>query len=521
MANEMPSFTGITRRRWTGLVLTWLAILLLFSVLYANARRSVINEIRHQAMGVAIAVAAALNPDDLAQVQTPDDTQKEAYRRAQEYIGRVESGNPDVRYVYTMRRAQKDDSRECDYEFVVDAAARDVNGNGEIDRDEVSEPPGKPYCAKNLPELVRAWYAPAADQKVTPDPPYPDLLSGYAPVKNAMGQTVAVVGVDITAATVSMKLFALRGVMLLVWFMLSLLIMLVVQLYYQQRDALERNKALSDELAARNEMLRAANVQLAQHNEQFRRDLKLAQSVQLGFLPKRFPREDKVIFDKYYLTCEMLGGDLFDVFSLDEDHVGIYMADVAGHGVSSALISGLLKMAVASVREHHFAIPGQLPASLAQPDALLATLNDMLIKEMPESEFITMIYAVLDIPRYTFSIASAGHLPPVQFDARTGEVITWAVPTGTALGLVAGTKYPMVEYRAVPGDKVVFYTDGLTEALNELREEFGETRFLDVVKKTGQGTPADIIQALKQALEKHRGPHAVSDDFSVLVAEIQ
>lgn len=521
MAEPTSFFTGITRRHWTGLLLVWTIILLLFAFLYINARRSVINEIRHQAMGVAVAVAAGIPAADIARIRSPADADTAEYRRIQDFMTRVVSANPDVRYIYTMRRSEKDRAKPSDYEFVVDGTPRDANRNGAIDPDEICEPPGRPYSAAALPELVRGWYQPSADPNVSPDPPYPDLMSGYAPVKNEKGQTVALVGADITATTVRTKLFTLRGVILLVWFVLSLLITMVVQLYYQQQDALERIKALSAELAGRNDMLRAANTQLAQNNEQFRRELKLAQSVQLGFLPRRFPRPDKIVFDKYYLTCEMLGGDLFDVFTIDEDYVGMYIADVAGHGVSAALISGLLKMAVSSVREYHAGATGHLQANVLQPELVLATLNDMLIKEIPDYEFITMVYAVLDLPRYRFTVASAGHPSPMRFDAARKIAAPWALPPGTALGLIPGTKYAAADQQVAAGDKIVFYTDGLTEAMNAANEAFGEERLLQALRDSGALPPSDIVAALREAVDKHRAGREPTDDFSVLVAEIR
>ncbi|HPG00147.1 MAG TPA: PP2C family protein-serine/threonine phosphatase [Kiritimatiellia bacterium] len=521
MQTGVPLFTGITRGRWTGIILVSLVILILFVFLYANARRSVINEIRHQAMGVAVAVAAAIPAEEIDPIRVPSDENLPEYQRIQKFLSRVEVSNPDIRYVYTMRQSLADGAKPSDYEFVVDAAPRDINGNGMLDRAERSEPVGRAYDAADLPEMVAAWYNPSADPSVSPDPPYPDLLSGYAPIKNALGQTVAIVGVDITAATVRVKLFALRGVIILVWFVLTLLVMLVVQLYYQQQEALDRNRALSSELASRNEMLHAANIQLSHNNEQFKQELKLAQSVQLGFLPKKFPRQDKILFDKYYLTCEMLGGDLFDVFTLDDDHVGMYVADVAGHGASAALVSGLLKMAVNSVREYHSVSTSFLQASLLQPEMVLAQLNDMLIKEIPDYEFITMVYAVLTLPTYRFTVASAGHLSPLQFQSRTGEVLNWNLPTGPALGLMAGSIYPVIERPVMGGDKILFYTDGLTEAMNAQNEQFTEERLVQIFKKCGPGTPSDITQALVGAIQKHRGEHIVTDDFSILVAEIR
>ncbi|HOW96977.1 MAG TPA: hypothetical protein PK634_04240, partial [Kiritimatiellia bacterium] len=308
-----PLLGGVSHRRWTGLAAASLIVLLLFALLYISARRSVINEIRHQAMGIAIAVAESLDPADLEQVHKPEHIGTPPYQRVQHYLGRVVSSNSDIRYIYTMRRALREDAREDDYEFVVDGPARDIDEDGVIAADEESELPGKAYSARHLPELVAAWRQPMADPEVSPDPPYPDLMSGYAPVHNERGQTVAIVGADITATTVRAKLLALQIVIATVWVVLTLLMIMVVSLFYREQEALETNRALAAELAGRNEMLRAANTELAHNNEQFVREMKLAQSVQLGFLPKSFPRQDKIVFDRYYLTCDMLGGDLFDV----------------------------------------------------------------------------------------------------------------------------------------------------------------------------------------------------------------
>ena len=510
-------FGGITRRRWAAFILAWLTILILFLFLYVNARRSVINEIRHQAQGIAVAVAEGLDPADLEPVRGPGDIGSPPYRRIQAYLGRVVTDNPDVRYIYTMRRP---DPGRPDYAYAVDGPENDLNRDGLISRSEMSERPGTPYPSRHLPALVHAWFGPGADDDVSPDPPYPDLMSGYAPVRDAGGQTVAIVGVDITAATVRAKLLTLRVVIAAVWMVISLLLLLVVQLYYHQQDALERNRALASELASRNEMLRAANAQLAQNNEQFVREMKLAQTVQLGFLPKTFPRQDKIIFDRFYLTCEMLGGDLFDVFTLDEHHVGLYIADVAGHGVSAALISGLLKMAVNSVRDRGAIGSGHLHASLLQPEKVLSTLNDMLQKELPPYEFITMIYAVLDIPRHVFRVASAGHLSPLKAGGAEG-VTNWDIPTGTALGLLEGVEYEAVERRVVPGDKLLFFTDGLIEAMNEQGEEFGADHLARLFHQTSGDSPAGLIESIRKAVESHRRGHKISDDYSILVAEIR
>lgn len=519
--SSLQVFSGFTRRQWTGLVCSWLAISVLFVSLYIVARRVVIDEVRHHAKGVAIAVAASIEAADLEQIHTPKDMEKEAFRRVQKLLDRVSIKNPDVRYIYTMRRSLAPGAAITDYEYIVDESARDRDGDGIISEDEMSEEPGTPYDATFWPQLVQAWFGPTADNQIQPDPPYPDLISGYAPIHNDAGKTVAVAGVDIAADTVQEKLTAIQIAMSVVGLIIIILITLVVVLYYQQREAFEQIKRLSEELASRNDMLRASNRELAEHNERIEQDLKLAQTVQLGFLPKAFPRQDRLVFDKFYLTSDMLGGDLFDVFGLDHDHVALYMADVSGHGVSAALISGLLKMAVASVKEKGGIARGHLHADLYDPDRVLTTLNEMLVKEIPEYEFITMIYGVINLATNIFQIANAGHPYPLCYRTQQAELELWKIPSGPALGFIENQSFPIAEMNVGEGDRVIFYTDGLTEAMNPDGEEFGEEQLMDVVRQHGADTPMHIIEAVRGAVDLHRNGEKVSDDFSMLVTEIR
>jgi len=213
----------------------------LFVVLYLIAVRAVVNEIRYHATGVAIATAAGLDPRWVQGIHTPEDMGKESFASIQDFIDRIESLNPDVRYIYLMRRSARAGALPSDMEYVVDVTEEDDDGNGVIDPEETSNPPGTPYDASGWPELVNAWVHPTADPQVSPDPPYPDLISGYAPVKDKDRNTVAVVGVDVLARTVRHKILAIRVVMAGVWAVLCVLIMGVYRSY-------EREKRLVDQL---------------------------------------------------------------------------------------------------------------------------------------------------------------------------------------------------------------------------------------------------------------------------------
>jgi len=261
--------------------------------------------------------------------------------------------------------------------------------------------------------------------------------------------------------------------------------------------------------------------QLQKNNDQFQRELKLAQSVQIGFLPKKFPREDCFVFGKTYNTCEMLGGDLYDVVEVSSEQVGIYMADVAGHGVSAALISGVLKMAFSSLRGHHGHLSGFSDMILLRPQEVLKELNNMLCEEIPEDEFITMLYALYDVPSMTFKLASAGHLSPLQYHAEEDRVTAWPIATGPPLGVFPDREYPVIEQSVKSGDKVLFFTDGLTEVMNDQEEEFGEVGLLGILKKNGRRSPEEIIRAVGEAFTEFRGACPLNDDWTLLVVEIR
>jgi serine phosphatase RsbU (regulator of sigma subunit) len=513
--------TGITRKRWTGLVMIWLAVSLPFALMYLTSRRVVIQEIRARATTIARAAAQRVDAARLVAVQGFADQNTPTYRELQDILAQVRDAEPVIRYAYIMRRSRQPFAPPTSYEYVADAPARDFNGNGVIDRDEESELPGTGYDASRLPALVAAWDGPSADFDISRDAPYPDLLSAYAPIRDAEGRAVAVIGVDVLASTVGSKLMAVRVVMSMVWLVTSVLITLVIHLYYQQRDAYERIKRLNEDLTNRNELLRRASEAMAQQADHAGQELKLAQAVQAGFLPTRFPRQDRIIFDKYYLTCATLGGDLFDAFDVDHEHVGMFMADVAGRGVSAALISGLLKMAISSVREQSADATDTMYADLTDPGAFLRVLNDLLVKEMPEGEFITLIYAVVRLPENKVLMASAGHPWPVLYRARTRSHEVCPCRHGLALGLERDQEYPVCTIDVGEGDKLVFHTNGLTEAMNAEGELFGLERFHALVGRHGTAAPADIVAALRKAVDEFRHGQDVIDDYSLLVVAIR
>jgi hypothetical protein len=483
-----------------GLALIWLATSLPFVFLYLTCQRVVIEEVRHHVMGVAIAAASGLNAADLHEIRSTNDMAKPVFRQTQVLLDRIAGGSADIRYVYTMRRSERPFTPVTAYEYIVDQAASDENHDGVLDRDELSELPGTPYDASGFPEMISAWNEPTADKHITPDPPYPDVISGYAPIRDSNGVTRAIVGVDITAATVHRKLLALQIVVGVVWLVLSLLITLVVSLYYQQRDAFDRIKRLNEELESRNEMLRVANLDLA-------RSAKPHEAVVL--------REPAVVFDKSGVRCAVHGSELYDVIELDEDHIALFLAHVAGSDVGAALVSGLLKMAVASVRERSD-VTGTLYVDLGAPHRVLRTLNDMLAREMPKGESAAFIYAVVDLMEHTIRFASAGQPGPIRYSAKAGRYEPWSIVPGPALGLLTDQSYEVVEKAFAEGDQIVFFTESLPAQKNARGDAFGREAMLSTIDRCGHIPPERFLAELADAVEAFTGASAARDRFGAL-----
>lgn len=237
------------------LLVVWSVVLAGFLALYWHVRSVILHEIRTYAMGIAVTAAEAIAVEDLNQIQTPDDASKEAFQRVQGYLDRAMKRNPEVRFLYTMRRSTKEGARAWDYQYIVDSSSQDLNGSGVIDPDEESMETGSEYSAERFDEMAEAWSRPMADPKPASDPPYGAILSGYAPVVDSQGETHAIVGVDIIADKITAKMSGIRVLLIGVAAAIGVLLSLLVLLVARDQRALFRLKRLNAELARENKQL--------------------------------------------------------------------------------------------------------------------------------------------------------------------------------------------------------------------------------------------------------------------------
>lgn len=252
--------------------------------------------------------------------------------------------------------------------------------------------------------------------------------------------------------------------------------------------------------------------QLRRQEEALESDLLKAQRVQRKFLPAGFPRAANLDFFGYYAPCDQLGGDFFGSVSLEDGRIALYLVDVAGHGVSAAMIT-------VTFRELMRARQRTLgsDAIFRSPDQVLKYMNDALIEENFDPPiFVSMIYAVFNPESGHVSLSSAGHPPPI-FTTRAGEM--QPITTG---GCVLGTKcmgdYTTVELDLQPGDALLFYSDGLSDARSSGGQEFSLDRLRALVAGQHGSSAAQIGEEVETQLLQHLSGVSPTDDVTFLVA---
>jgi serine phosphatase RsbU (regulator of sigma subunit)/anti-sigma regulatory factor (Ser/Thr protein kinase) len=238
----------------------------------------------------------------------------------------------------------------------------------------------------------------------------------------------------------------------------------------------------------------------------------VAESYQRSVLPDEVPSLPRVSVVANYVAAagrRAVCGDFYDFVPLKDGRVGYVLGDVIGIGPQAAGDAALTRY---TLRSFAFEEPDPDPA------ALLNTLNAYLYSHLPQNRFVRVLYGVLDPERATLEYANAGHVPPLVFRTRSKEV-EWLGEGGMALGIESDAEYKVGRVEFDPGDMLVYYTDGVTEALRS-GTPFGQRRFAEIVERYGVGTPGELVQAVRRAVEGWVGESGLRDDLALLVSQV-
>src|SRR5262249_45729565 len=233
------------------------------------------------------------------------------------------------------------------------------------------------------------------------------------------------------------------------------------------------DKRLLDSLAAQAppalqvaELVRRQAAEAASR-ERIEQELRVAQLIQQNFLPRELPELPGWHLDAYYKPAREVGGDFYDFFELPDGQVGVVVGDVTDRGVPAAMVMAAARGVLRATA-----------ARVVSPGETLERVNELLCPDIPDKMFVTCLYGVIDPASGRFQFANAGHNLPY---ARTADGAAELRATGMPLGLLPGMPYEEKEAWTAPGEALLLYSDGVTEAHSAQREMFGTPRLAELV----------------------------------------
>jgi serine phosphatase RsbU (regulator of sigma subunit)/anti-sigma regulatory factor (Ser/Thr protein kinase)/transposase-like protein len=269
----------------------------------------------------------------------------------------------------------------------------------------------------------------------------------------------------------------------------------------------------SDIARAFNEM--TTKFKKAQENvveqERLQKEMQVAQEIQHALLPRRFPDIEGYDISTVYRAAKDVGGDYFDFVQIDEDILGIIVADVSGKGVPGSLVMTMIRTALRLEARGNYS-----------PTDILARVNHFVTDDVKRGMFITIFFITLDSAKRTISYASAGHNPMILY-RRDSDSCYFLNTRGMPLGIALPDSVSFEEslefdrLKLKKDDMLVIYTDGITEAMNKAGEQYGNDRLIQFIKGHAELSPEEFTRKLDSDLSKFTGGAPQGDDITLVV----
>ena len=235
-------------------------------------------------------------------------------------------------------------------------------------------------------------------------------------------------------------------------------------------------------------------------------ELKLAADIQEALLPQVMPAMPGYEVAPVWIAARETAGDFYDVFALGENRFGVVIADVSDKGAGAALFMAVSRT---MLRSHAH-------AGLSAVETVGRT-NDLILEDAESGMFVTVFHSHFEVDGRSVHV-NAGHNPPVLYRHKDREV-TFLPTGGRAVGWFPNIPLEEVRYDMQPGDLIVYYTDGLTDAENRQREPYGEQRLVNVVRQNAKSSARDLLSALMADVEAFSAGEMPFDDITVVVVK--
>lgn len=241
-----------------------------------------------------------------------------------------------------------------------------------------------------------------------------------------------------------------------------------------------------------------------------KQELEIAKSIQLSILPETLPQMEGLSIRAKYEPMMEVGGDFYDFLQIDENRIGILIADVTGHGVAAALISSMVKIAFYMSHDR-----------IDDPAALLEKINSSLFEHI-YGRFITAFYIFIDMKEKKAVFSNAAHWPVYIQNRYSGEISEHTI-RGRLIGINREENYKNQAISLRQGDRLVLFTDGIIEERNSTGELLGEERFIEMIQESSSSEPSRLINEVFMALYNWSGrfnKEGLEDDATMIVVDI-
>lgn len=379
---------------------------------------------------------------------------------------------------------------------------------------------------------------------ITNSKEYGYLASAYVAILDSKGQPAALSSVDISMDKINARI---RNFILIILAIIAGVLMICQYIYYVfMRESLVKplrklHEAVSDLVSENMTNLKDFRVDVntgdeiesiadafgvmtkeldnyinnlaavTAEKERIGTELELATKIQANMLPNifpAFPEHDE--FDIYasMTPAKEVGGDFYDFFMLDDDHLGLVIADVSGKGVPAALFMMMSKILVGN-----YATMGGSPAEV------LEAVNAQICKNNEEDMFVTVWFGILTISTGKVIAANAGHEYPI-LQGSDGRFELFKDKHGFVVGGMEGLKYKNYEFTLEKGSTLFVYTDGVAEATNAQDELFGTDRMLEVLNRSQKASPEELLRNMKKGVDEFVGDAPQFDDLTMLAVKL-